>query len=243
VVELVFAGSWNRVTAMWEKKKKILRPAGLCVDNPKRRASPDEKTGPTAGDDFEEAVPMNVGTQQSPSRVRPDSMQRRPLAGNDDGLRMEHSGFRVGGMTEDFWDSVQKMPRADQMNLAALAVISQSSSDGVNPDSRHFVQNLKNRFSNQELQSVRDTIRSHPLVKNRTSGEIDKLMEQLQGLWSPTSGKEAQDIAPVKPETVPLRSPDQIFFQTTMLQPSRSGVRSGSMNSGAVNMKSAQVLQ
>lgn len=184
---------------------------------------------------------MNVGTQQSTSRVRQDSIQRRPLSGSDDGLRMEHSGFRVGGMTEDFWDSVQKMPRGDQMNLAALAVISQSSGEGVNPESRHFVQNLKNRFNNQELQAVRDTIRSHPLVKNRTSGEIDKLMEQLQGLWAPTAGKEAQDVAPVKPETVPLRSPDQIFFQTTMLQPSRGSIRAGN-GTGAVNMKSTQVL-
>lgn len=172
---------------------------------------------------------MNVGTQQSPSRMRPESSQRRPLAGGEDGLRMEHSGFRVGGMTEDFWDSVQKMPRADQMNLAALAVISQSGDEGVNPESRHFVQNLKNRFNSQELQTVRDAIRSHPLVKNRTSGEIDKLMEQLQGLWAPTAGKEALDVAPVKPETVPLRSPDQIFFQTTMLRQSRSGSMPGAV--------------
>ena len=49
-----------------------------------------------AGDHFEEAIPMNVGTQQAPSRVRPDSMQRRPLSGSDDGLRMEHSGFQDG---------------------------------------------------------------------------------------------------------------------------------------------------
>ncbi len=177
---------------------------------------------------------MNVGTQQSPSRIRPESSQRRPLAGGEGGLRMEHSGFRVGGMTEDFWDSVQKMPRPEQVNLAALAVISQSGNEGVNPESKHFVQNLKNRFNSQELQTVRDAIRSHPLVKNRTQGEIDKLMEQLQGLWAPTAGKEAQDIAPVKPETVPLRSPDQLFFQTTMLRQSR-----GSSSQGMAQMKSA----
>ena len=182
---------------------------------------------------------MNVGTQQSSFRIQTEQVQRRSANGSDGGLRMEHSGFRVGGMTDDFWDSVQKMPRADQVNLAALAVISQSGKDGVNPENRHFVENLKNRFSGQELQAVRDAIRSHPLVKNRTNAEIDRLMEQLQSLWTPSAGKEAQEIAPSRPETVPLHSPDQLFFQISLLQSARGEARAKPAMPTALKMKSA----
>ena len=182
---------------------------------------------------------MNVGTQQSSFRIQSDQIQRRSTNGGDDGFRMEHSGFRVGSMTDDFWDSVQKMPRADQVNLAALAVISQSGKDGLNSESRHFVENLKNRFNGQELQAVRDAIRSHPLVKNRTTPEIDRLMEQLQTLWAPTASKEAQEIAPSSPETVPLHSPDQLFFQISLLQSSRGEARPKPAMPAALRMKSA----
>ncbi|MFZ2959205.1 MAG: hypothetical protein WA705_20150 [Candidatus Ozemobacteraceae bacterium] len=175
---------------------------------------------------------QNSQSTQTQVRRPVDSFSRRRSGEVSFNETEDNAGMQPGtnagtGITSEFWNVVQNMARKDQISMSSLAVVSQVSQNGVTAENKGFLSGMRNRFSADELKAVRDLVKTHPLLKNRTKDEIDSIMKQLDSLWNQAAPQEAQETVPtIRRDGTPLRSPEQIFFQTT-LRPTSRGTNGG----------------
>ncbi|HNW34457.1 MAG TPA: hypothetical protein PKM25_05965 [Candidatus Ozemobacteraceae bacterium] len=164
---------------------------------------------------------MNVGTVNTPVQRfdTPSSRNRNSepaIIFDNAERRMEHSSFQNPNMLQDFWNLTQRMPRQDQMSLAATVLASQANQNGVSSEARPFLANLKNHFTPSEIKSIQSMVRNHPSLQNKPSGQIDAFWEQVEQVWTDLDTQKADDGIPSRNGRPALRSPEEIYFQTTL---------------------------
>ncbi|HOY66180.1 MAG TPA: hypothetical protein PLP29_04775 [Candidatus Ozemobacteraceae bacterium] len=164
---------------------------------------------------------MNVGTLNSrmPRLESPAARSRTnepAIIFDNTERRMEHSSFQVPNMLQDFWNLTQRMPRQDQMSFAATVLASQAGQNGISSEARPFLANLKERFSGSELDAIQKMVRNHPSLQNKPTGQIDAFWEQVEQVWSELDSQKADDGLPTREAGPAPRTPEEIYFQTTL---------------------------
>lgn len=164
---------------------------------------------------------MNVGTittrSQQLETARSRNRNAEPAISFDSTeRRMEHSSFRSSDILQDFWNLTQRMPRQDQMSLAATVLASQSNQNGMSSETRSFIANLKTRFSPSEIETIRGMFEKHASLKSKSETQIQDLWNQIQQVLSNNVTEETGDSL-TENGTRPLpRTPEEIYFQTTL---------------------------
>ncbi len=132
--------------------------------------------------------------------------------------RMEHTSFQKRGILSDFWDVTAKLPRNEQVSLAASVLVQQVAQNGPTTENRTFVRQLGSRFSNDELATLKSIVERHPLLQKRSKSDASDLLQQIETLLKDSRPLQVQENAPTpRLQPRPL-SPDEIFFQTTLLK-------------------------
>ncbi len=164
---------------------------------------------------------MNIGsssTYQRPpaSPVLPRRQPETALSYDKSERRMEHSSFQPTHILMSFWDVVQRLPRQEQMSLAANAMASQVSQNGLNRESRDFVRSFKNRFNPQELETILGAVKQHPLLQKKGADTKEEFLRIIQEILEMPAAIKADDqLAPAPGRPLP-RSPEELFFQMTL---------------------------
>lgn len=157
---------------------------------------------------------FNAGKKSSSDQV---------LEFDGDGKKMEHTSFRSrkspngGGITfsDTYNDVSQALPKTEQLNLAATALVSQLFNNGINSENQDFIKSFKQRFNAAELTTLKEQIRSNPLFRSRSDMEINKLLKHLSSLWGENPDQQAEEPRLAPNGDKQFKSPDHIFFQTT----------------------------
>jgi len=136
--------------------------------------------------------------------------------------RMEHTSFRGNQLLNDFWETTKKMPREDQVSLAASVWTSQVLQNGLNGECKNFYESAKSRFSSEDLNSFKQQVKSHPLLKTRNKDVLDGFLKRIDSLWSQEE-QESLSEEPRFKETSPALSPADIFFRTSLINNKSKG--------------------
>ncbi|OQA05947.1 MAG: hypothetical protein BWY66_02141 [bacterium ADurb.Bin374] len=164
---------------------------------------------------------MNVGTilprSQQLDSARSRNRDSEPAISFDSTeRRMEHSSFQSSDILQDFWNLTQRMSRQDQMSLASTVLASQANQDGISSDARSFIANLKTRFSPSEIETIRGMFEKHASLKSKSDAQIQDLWNQIQQVLSGNKTEETGDSLTENDSRPLLRSPEEIYFQTTL---------------------------
>jgi hypothetical protein len=164
---------------------------------------------------------VNIGssfTYQRPpaSPALPRRQLETALSYDKSERRMEHSSFQPNHILMSFWDVVQRLPRQDQISLAANALASQVSQNGLNRESRDFIRSFKNRFQPQDLEAILGAVRQHPLLQKKGAATKDEFLRTIQEILEMPAAIKADDqLAPAPGRPLP-RSPEELFFQLSL---------------------------
>jgi hypothetical protein len=128
--------------------------------------------------------------------------------------QMRHSAAKKDDLVNQFWNITDSMPRENQISFAATVVAGRIMKQGITDENKSFMQNISNRFSPEEIGSIKQQILNHPSVKGQNSGEIEKFLKDFDQL---ISNQNSSELDPLKKQQANprLRTPEEIFFQTT----------------------------
>lgn len=165
---------------------------------------------------------MNIGTSsgyQRPTVANPLLKPRQAetaLSYDNSERRMEHSAFQASHILNSFWDVVQRLPRQDQMSLAANVMASQLSQNGLDRENRDLLRSFKNRFTPAELEGIVTQVKDHPLLQKKETAAKDEFLRVIQEILEVPASIKAQDqLTPAPGRPLP-RSPEEIFFQMSL---------------------------
>jgi hypothetical protein len=162
---------------------------------------------------------MNVGSFNQSlfnSAQRPNSANRqsKALSFDDEGKKMKHSELQQDDLLNQFWSMTDEMPRKNQISLAASAVASKVFKNGISSDSKAFLKNIGDRFSPEEIGELKTELKSHPMMKEKSIKDIEGFFQQLDKVMSSQSAN--TEDAQKQQKSPNLRTPEEIFFQTTL---------------------------
>ncbi|MBF0406615.1 MAG: hypothetical protein HQM10_04630 [Candidatus Riflebacteria bacterium] len=171
---------------------------------------------------------MNVATMRISTTPDFTKLASKKNYGSGSGevfFRMEKSTPPASGIENEFWDIIQKMPRADQLSMGASALVRHISSNSEEKSNSEFIKSFKNRFSEAELKEVQKILMNHPMVKGKSEKEVSEFVNYLNEIWKTTPALEVQETPNYRKEGIPFRSPDTIFFQTSFLRKKSDAVK------------------
>lgn len=133
---------------------------------------------------------------------------------------MEHSSFQPNNLLMSFWDVVQRLPRQEQLSLATNVIATQITQNGINRENRDFLRSLKNRFNQQEISTIVDSVKQHPLLQKKGAKFQEEFLRTVQEILEmPTSARADEHQQPLNLLNQPQpRSPEELFFQMTLNQ-------------------------
>jgi hypothetical protein len=135
---------------------------------------------------------------------------------------MSHTGFRQDNLLNQFWNMTEAMPKENQISLAASVTASKVFNQGINAENSHFLKNISNKFSPEEIGTLKNEILNHPMVQNKASGDIEKFMKEFDAFMGSQQSTQMENLQ--KQQANPkYRTPEEIFFQTTFLPKSELG--------------------
>ena len=165
---------------------------------------------------------MNIGSVSQRSIFsnppRPKAENSAQLAFDTEERRMNHSGFQKVNLAQNFWDMTGKLPRENQIDLASSVVVNQLLQNGKLPENRSFLEGMKSRFGSQDIEGLRNSIRSHRLLQNRSENEVESWLKKVGNFFNATTPMKVGESKPSKQSPTRLSSPEAIFFQRTLLQ-------------------------
>lgn len=141
----------------------------------------------------------------------------------DDQMRkMNHTDFQTDDLLSQFWNMTDKMPRDNQISLTASVMASKVFGKGVNDETKSFLKNVSNRFSPEEIGALKEEIKNHPMIRNKSDQDINNFINQFEAFISGQQNGEINDLQ--KQQAAPqLKTPEELFFQTAFLK--GSGVK------------------
>lgn len=162
-------------------------------------------------------VNINSLSQNLFNKINKPNSIKKPEAA----LKFDSENKLMGASTDNkddllsqFWSMTDKMPKEDQVSLAASVIASKVFSNGITSENKAFIKNIGNKFSPNEIGDLKNEIKSHPLIKDKSAAQVDNFIKDFeQFLAKPTS--EIGALQNGRPISTP-RSPEEIFFQTTM---------------------------
>lgn len=162
---------------------------------------------------------MNVGNYTLSTFNRMTNQQTRkssetPINLEAEDQRNRHSAFKKEDLVNQFWNITDSMPRENQISFAASVVANRIMSQGITDENKSFVQNIGNRFSPEEIGTLKNEVLNHPSVKGKNSSEVEAFLKDFEQF---IDAQKAGELEPVKKQQAGprFRTPDEIFFQTT----------------------------
>lgn len=140
-----------------------------------------------------------------------------------------HAPFRQTLLSQDLWDSMGELPRPQQVNMTAGVLAMQLVQNGVGAHNRDFIKGIKQRFSTQEMETMKGLLRSQPLFEQKGAPKIEPLLKQLEEVWGKSDGQEVLKTRTPPMDVSPARIPDHVFFRTSMRQ---NPLIRGTLNAG-----------
>ena len=131
-----------------------------------------------------------------------------------EGRHNRHTTGKADDLVSNFWNMTDSMPRQNQISFAASIVANRIMKQGITDENRSFLQNISNRFSPEEIGNLKSEIIKHPAVQNQKSSDVQTFLQDFEKF---ISGQKGSDLEPARKQQVSpnLKSPDDIFFQTT----------------------------
>jgi hypothetical protein len=128
--------------------------------------------------------------------------------------RMEHTSLQKDDLMNQFWGMTNDMPKENQVSLAASVIVSKVFNNGITNENKGFVKSISDRFSPEEIGALKQEVKNHPMIQNKDSAQIQNFMKQFDKfLNNGTSELEGLQKQRANPN---LRTPEEIFFQTTL---------------------------
>lgn len=89
---------------------------------------------------------------------------------------------------------------------------------GITDENKSFLQNISNRFSPEEIGNLKNEILNHPAVKNQTSTDVANISKDFDKFMASQKDSDLNQLGKQQVVSPRLKSPDEIFFQTTCNQ-------------------------
>lgn len=128
--------------------------------------------------------------------------------------RMNHSQVKHDNLINQFWNLTDSMPRENKVEMAASVIAGRFMEQGITSENESFIKNISNRFSPEELGSLKNQIKNHPKTQDKDISELERLFDGLDKSVTLFESDELKSLQ--KQQANPeFRSPEEIFFQTT----------------------------
>lgn len=163
---------------------------------------------------------MNVGSinqNMFTKYARPTDKNRSEasISFEEEGRRMDHTAFKKDDMINQFWSMTDSMPKENQISLTASVMASKVFNKESTPETKNFLQNVSNKFSPEEIGTLKAEIRNHPLVRNKAMNEVEKFMNEFDTFISSQQSTQMESLQ--KQQANPkFKSVEEIFFQMTL---------------------------
>ncbi len=164
---------------------------------------------------------MNVNElNMSVSSFYQQQIQKR-YNNNDVNLQVNDSNSVYATMQQDdfastIWNMTDSMPRENQISFTAAVLANKLVNQGVTEDNKTFIKDISNRFSTDEINSLKKQILSDPKVKTSNEDVIKEFLGSLDEILSDKANEALQSQLKSK-NLHKFRSMDEIFFQTSLL--------------------------
>ena len=143
-----------------------------------------------------------------------NKLQSTQLKFDHDNKLMGATSLAKNDLIAQFWGMTNKMPKKDQISLAASVIASKVFKNGMTPENKAFIKNIKNKFSPDEIGNLESQVRTHPMMRGKAPDKVSDFMKALQQSLD-KNNSEIGSLDNNKPLTTP-RLPEEIFFQTTL---------------------------
>lgn len=147
---------------------------------------------------------------------------RRAETSNDDvNVQVNNSNSVSATMQQDdfasqIWNMTDSMPRENQISFTATVLANRMTSQGVTNANKAFLKNVSNRFSADELGTLKAEILSDPSMQTADKEVVQEFMNSLDEIMNKKANDDLQ--SQLKQQNLhKFRTPDEIFFQTTLL--------------------------
>jgi hypothetical protein len=164
---------------------------------------------------------MNIGMirQNTLGKIPQTDRQNKDQAAisfEEEGRRMNHTAFNKDDLLNQFWNMTNSMPKDNQISLAASVTASKVFDQGITAETTNFLKTLSRRFSPEDIGSLKNEIRNHPMIKNKSSEDIEKFINEFDAFISSQQTGQTETLQ--KQQANPkFRTPEELFFQTTFL--------------------------
>lgn len=164
---------------------------------------------------------MNVSAYSSNmfSRYNKPVNNNRPevsISFDDEGRKMNHSSFNQDDLINQFWSMTDNMPKENQISLAASVVATKVFDQGITPETKNFLQNISNRFSPEEIGSLKSEIKNHPMIRSKADSSVEKFLKDFDAFLTGQQSTQMENLQ--KQQANPkFMAPEELFFQTTFL--------------------------
>ena len=146
---------------------------------------------------------------------------KRSYNNNDVNLQVNDSNSVYAPMQQDdfastIWNMTDSMPRANQISFTAAVIANKMVNQGITDENKAFLKNVSNRFSTEEMNTLKAEIMSDPKVKSSKTNVVQEFLNSLEEIMSDKENEALQSQLKSK-NLHKFRSMDEIFFQTTLL--------------------------
>lgn len=146
---------------------------------------------------------------------------KRNNTNNDVNLQVNDSNSVYATMQQDdfastIWNMTDSMPRKNQISFTAEVLTNKMVNQGMTEENKSFLKDISNRFSPEEINSLKSEILNNAKLKTNNSSEIEKLLSSLDEIISDKANEALQSQLKEK-NLHKFRSIDEIFFQTSLL--------------------------
>lgn len=164
---------------------------------------------------------MNVNEiNQSFSNYYQQQIKKR-YNNNDVNLQVSDSNSVYATLQqEDFastiWNMTDSMPRANQISFTAAVIANKMVNQGITKENIAFLKDVSNRFSQEEMKTLKSEIMSDPKIKSGDTSVVQEFLSSLDEIMNDKSNEALQ--SQLKQRNLhKFRSMDEIFFQTSLL--------------------------
>ena len=163
---------------------------------------------------------MNVNEiNQSESRYNQQQIKKRDT--NDVNLQVNDSNSVYATMQQDdfastIWNMTDSMPRANQISFTATVLANKMVNQGITVENKAFLKDVSNRFSPEEMNTLKAEIMSNPKVKSGNKNVVKEFLASLEEIMSDKANEALQRQMKEK-NLHKFRSMDEIFFQTSLI--------------------------
>ncbi len=172
------------------------------------------------GKQIQEAKNMNVNEiNQSFSNYYQNQIKQK--INNSVNLQVSDSNSVYATMQQDdfastIWNMTDSMPRANQISFTATVLANKMVNQGITDENKAFLKEVSNRFSPEEMNTLKAEIMSDPKVKSGNADVVKEFLASLEEIMSDKANEALQSQLKEK-NLHKFRSMDEIFFQTSLI--------------------------